>query len=381
MLSSPGLRLALVLGGPAIVVVLGAVAYREGATLLDRMQSTAGTAVVEQAAFAPVAPDPLPARVVKPPALTLDSMFGTPPDLGQLDRAELRTLLVTGDVIPGRGVNMRMAQRRDWLWPFARTAEFLRGADLTFINLEAPLPKTCPILPNGMRFCGDQRFLQGIKAAGVDVASLSNNHIYNFGQQGFRETEELLTQSGIAVAYESSIAYRAVRGLRFAFLAYNGIERKLDRELIRRTIAEARANADIIAVSYHWGKEYVAVPATDGKVAPDDPREVGRFTIDAGADIVLGNHPHWVQGVEIYKDKLITYAHGNFIFDQTWSRQTQEGVVGKYTFYGTQLVAAEYFPVRIVDGGQAVIVSKQEGANILEQMRASSVAMAADPRA
>jgi poly-gamma-glutamate synthesis protein (capsule biosynthesis protein) len=377
MVSPRRFRFGLAVAGLLEVLVFGGVASLYGIAFFDGMRPAVGATVVEQAMVAPPVPAAhAPARAVQLPALTLDSIFGAPPDLGQLDSDQLRTLLVTGDVIPGRGVNMRMGQRRDWGWPFARTADFLRNADLTFINLEAPLPKTCPILPEGMRFCGDQRFLQGIRAAGVDIASLSNNHINNFGAEGFRQTEELLTQSNIGVAHEGVIAYRDVRGLRFAFLAYNGIEQRLDREMIRRTIAEARTNADIVAVSYHWGKEYVAVPTTDGAIAPDDPREIGRFTIDAGADLVLGNHPHWVQGVELYRGKLITYAHGNFIFDQTWSNETQEGAVGKYTFYGPQLVAVEYFPVRIVDGGQAVVVSKTDGVNILEQMRSSSLTMA-----
>ena len=93
-------------------------------------------------------------------------------------------------------------------------------------------------------------------------------------------------------------------------------------------------------MAYHWGAEYVSVPTVGAGIAEDDPVEIGHLAVDAGADFVIGNHPHWVQGVELYKGKYIAYAHGNFIFDQMWSYETRVGVVGKYTFYDEHARAA-----------------------------------------
>src|SRR5258708_231067 len=111
---------------------------------------------------------------------------------------------------------------------------------------------------------------------------------------------------------------------------------------------------------------------TGGGVAPDDPVTVGHETIDWGADIVIGNHPHWYQGVEVYHGKLITYAHGNFVFDQMWSEETREGVIGTYTFYDKRLVGAKWKAYRIYDYGQPVFMNTSDSATALQTMEAAS---------
>jgi poly-gamma-glutamate capsule biosynthesis protein CapA/YwtB (metallophosphatase superfamily) len=98
--------------------------------------------------------------------------------------------------------------------------------------------------------------------------------------------------------------------------------------------------------------------------------------IDAGADLIIGNHPHWVQGVEFYKGKCITYAHGNFIFDQMWSQETREGVLGKYVFNADGLVDVQFYPIIIDDYAQARFADAVEADMILQRMKASSVEIA-----
>ena len=162
----------------------------------------------------------------------------------------------------------------------------------------------------------------------MDIATLENNHIGNYGPEGIDATKDLLTSEGIAWADAFTPAVLEVRGLRFAFVAFNGVGGSFDRELIARQIAAAREQADVVVAAFHWGAEYVAIPQAAPGIANDDPVEIAHLAVDAGADLVLGNHPHWVQGLEVYKDKLIAYAHGNFILDQMWSRETTIGVVG-----------------------------------------------------
>ena len=126
-------------------------------------------------------------------------------------------------------------------------------------------------------------------------------------------------------------------------------------------------------VQFHWCKQYERQPKADPNVpTPDDPVTIGHLSIDWGADIVIGNHPHWYQGVEIYHGKLITYSHGNFVFDQMWSEETREGIVGTYTFYGTQLVAASWKAVRIYDYAQPVFMNQKDQSTALQTMEAAS---------
>jgi poly-gamma-glutamate synthesis protein (capsule biosynthesis protein) len=112
--------------------------------------------------------------------------------------------------------------------------------------------------------------------------------------------------------------------------------------------------------------------SVSGNIAPDDPREIGKYFIDCGADLVLGNHPHWYQGVETYKDKLIVYAHGNFIFDQEWSEETTLGVVGKYTFYKEKLIDASFSPIKITDYNQPYFLGEDKSSVILSEMKENS---------
>ena len=105
-------------------------------------------------------------------------------------------------------------------------------------------------------------------------------------------------------------------------------------------IKAAKVQADVVFVYYHWGTEYT-------HLANNDQRTVAHRAVDAGADLILGTHPHWVQGVEWYNGKLITYSLGNFVFDQEWSTETKQGTILSATFSGKNLVAASLKPYQI----------------------------------
>ncbi len=313
-----------------------------------------------------------------PPPLTLASIFAAQPlSLAGYDQRNIRTLVATGDVIPARSVNYKMVTYGDFLYPWRRTTDFLRATgDIRLINLEAPLIDGCPVTTEGMTFCGDPRAVQGLQYAGISTACMANNHAGNYGFQGIDETRQHLRAAGIGWCGWDAVDTKVVRGLRFAFLAYNTVGQRFDYAQARRDIQAARHSADVVIVSVHWGKEYVSVPETAPGIADDDPRQVGHWIIDSGADLVIGNHPHHVQGVELYHGHLITYAHGNFIFDQMWSLETRQGVVGVYTFYGTRLVAVRYKPVMIDDYSQPHWASPADGLPIIQSMRNSTASMA-----
>ena len=317
-------------------------------------------------------------RTGRLPALSLQTLFH-PTYSVPADPSRIRTLLVTGDVIPARGVNYFATARHDFLWPFRPTAAYTRDADITYINLETPLFAGCPVDPNsGFTFCGDARFVDGLTLMGAKVVNLANNHLSNYGAQGINLTTQLLQSHGMQVSGLGPVAVVDVRGIKFGFIGFNGVGRAIDKTALKAGIAFARQQADIVVVQFHWGKEYERQPMPDrGVPTPDDPVQIGHDAIDWGADIVIGNHPHWYQGIEVYRGKLITYAHGNFVFDQMWSEETREGVIGTYTFNGTQLVAATWKAYRIYDYGQPVFMSQRDNATALQTMEAASDQLAA----
>jgi poly-gamma-glutamate synthesis protein (capsule biosynthesis protein) len=313
------------------------------------------------------------ARTGQVSALSLQGLFH-PSNNASNDPANIRTLLITGDVIPARGVNYYATARKDFLWPFRPTADYTKNADITYINLEAPLFAGCPVVATEtFTFCGDARFVSGLKFMGADVVNLANNHLGNYGAEGITATDKLLHQNGMQTSGLGPVGIVTVRGLKFGFIGFNGVGVGINRTALKAGIARARQLADVVVVQFHWGKEYERQPKADpGVPTPDDPVTMGHLSIDWGADIVIGNHPHWYQGIEVYHGKLITYAHGNFVFDQMWSEQTREGLIGTYTFYGTRLIAASWKAVRSYDYGQPIFMNAKDDAIALQTMEAAS---------
>lgn len=288
-----------------------------------------------------------------------------------LSAEKIVTIIATGDVIPARSVNYQALRKNDFRWAFEKTADMLRDADITVINLESPLTKDCPLTNEGMIFCGDPRHIDGLIYAGVDIATFANNHMENYGEKGVEETVALLKSTDILpVGFPLETAIKDIRGLRFAFLAYNDVPdggkivNIANEDKITSDIAKMKEIADIIIVAFHWGIEYTSIPS-------DRQKQLAHLSIDSGADLVLGNHPHWIQPVEIYKDKLIVYAHGNFIFDQMWSEKTKEGAIGRYVFYGGKLIDAEFTPIYISNFGQPDFPNSQKKEQIMEYLMKS----------
>lgn len=278
------------------------------------------------------------------------------PKVAQEKQKEKVVLIATGDVVMGRSVNYQMMRYTNPLWPFEKVKDILSSGDITVANIEAPFVKDCPTTVEGMVFCGLEDAVKGLIASGVDVATLANNHISDYGVVGIENTAKILRENSIDVAgLEGAILYKTVKGTKFAFLAFNDIYGsippvlKADKEVIERLVGEAHKNAGVVVVSMHWGAEYRSTP---------DSRqiELAHLVADAGADLVIGNHPHWIQSDEQYNNTYIKYAHGNLVFDQMWSEETKKGVIGKYTFEDGKLVGKEFIPIYIVYYGQPQIV-------------------------
>lgn len=311
-----------------------------------------------------------------PELTTLEQVFvQQPTDISSPDTI---SLLATGDVLLARSVNYKMRQLEDFNWPFARVAPFLQSSDITYINLETPLVADCPSTVDGMIFCGDPRGVEGLRYGGVDVVNIANNHSANYGLEGVIETENILAANNFVVSGRAAnnAGYLTVKDTRFAFLGYNevndqaGIARALDDTIVAE-ITVAKSQADLVIVQFHWGTEYTYKPT-------ENQKRLARLAIDAGADLIVGNHPHWYQPITFYKGKLITYSHGNFVFDQMWSTETREGIVGQYIFQDKKLVAVEFTPIRIDNYGQPIILEGSERQKILDNLRDLSFGIRSD---
>ena len=186
--------------------------------------------------------------------------------------------------------------------------------------------------------------VQGLKFAGFDILSVVNNHILDWGRVALIDTLDILKTNGIAsagagrnYAEANEPAIINFEDTRIAFFAYTNLVSKsfsatkdsagisfFDLERVKKSIAETRAETDIIIVSLHWGEEYKTK-------ASDFQKKLAHELIDAGADLIIGHHPHVAQEVEQYRGKRIAYSLGNFVFDQNFSEDTRRGLMLKVT--------------------------------------------------
>lgn len=299
--------------------------------------------------------------------LNLEDFFSENPGLTNKDENEW-TLLVTGDVMLGRSVNYLTKKSGDYSWPFVRVFDLLKDPDITFINLESPFAENCPVTNEGMLFCSGKESVEGLDKSGIDIASLANNHSYNHGQKGIDFSVKVLEEKNITPLLNGVPNYKNIKGQKVAFLTYNDVECSSSTtpcptfEQLENDIKKAKAESDLVIIMFHWGVEYDHLPNQRQK-------ELAYKSIDSGADLIVGNHAHWYQSVEIYKNKVIMYSHGNFVFDQMWSEKTKEGVVGLYKFNGKNLVDIEFIPVYIENYGQPKVLEGQKAQDIIQNLK------------
>jgi poly-gamma-glutamate capsule biosynthesis protein CapA/YwtB (metallophosphatase superfamily) len=241
--------------------------------------------------------------------------------------AQKVTLVAVGDICLAKGVEQRMREKGSG-YPFAAMKSILKQADVVFGNLECCLATTGKAVPKKYNFRGHPENAGALKDAGFTVVSLANNHSLDFGKDALAETLAHVRSTGVmsvgaGMTIQSAHGLRivTVRGLRIGFLAYLGLFPPVvpltanspavamaEVESVRRDVRAARAKVDVLIVSMHAGKEYTFTHSAR-------QAEIAHTAIDAGADMVIGHHPHVVQDCETYRGKPIYYSLGNFVFD------------------------------------------------------------------
>lgn len=243
------------------------------------------------------------------------------------------SLAFVGDILLAGQAGFLM-KKYGTTYPFEKTAPILKKADLAFGNLECALTGeviTHNVPLNKKRtlfiFKVPPKYGQALVDGGIDVVSLANNHSMNGGKKGLIEMMDTLKKLGIVYVgagrnYQESRSLRIIetKGVRVGFLAYSdlnptiatknqpGIASAKNLNLVLEEVKTARKKVDILVVSFHWGIEGSSEPTIRQK-------DVAHSVVDAGADIVIGHHPHVLQPIEIYKEKTIAYSLGNFVFD------------------------------------------------------------------
>lgn len=313
------------------------------------------------------------------------ALYGTPVEV---------SLTAVGDIWFARNVG-KMIEEHGLEYPMELVAEHLKTADLTWCNLESPLGTTGTPLPGKLIwFRARPDTVECLKMAGIDVVALANNHILDYDSPCLVETLEILQANGLAytgagrdMTEARRPAVLEVDGLRVAFLAYTeyahpglfwdaGYPRTfmagdgvpgcapLDMAMVTEDVTRARSEADVVVVGFHWGRENESYPTPYHPW--NDLKEIARETIDLGADLVIGTHPHAVQGLEVRGRGLIAYSLGNFVTDQIQPAQ-QEGLILEVQLGPAGILSARLVPVWS-EGFRPRLMTEDEARRLLEKV-------------
>ncbi len=303
------------------------------------------------------------------------------------------TLTAVGDVNLGGDVSPALAAY-GFAFPWSAVGDLMRSTTLTFANLECSLSYTgSPVGGKTFTFRGDPAAIPFMRDdGGVDVVSQANNHCRDYGAGSLVDCLAYLDAYGVkhcgaGVDYASAHApaYLDANGLRVAFLAYDDIAyagwyagpgypgdcNPAETGQLAADIAGAKENADLVVVSFHWG--------TERKYTPDASQTAyAHFAVDCGADLVLGHHPHVVQGFEFYNGKLIANSLGNFAFNPG-SEAGRYTILTQLSLDARGLTGATVYPVYI-SGVRPQLMGGAEGEAWISQVAGMSQALGAPAR-
>ncbi|HHS13622.1 MAG TPA: CapA family protein [bacterium] len=267
------------------------------------------------------------------------------------------TLAAVGDLMMGGRV-LPFIELYGMHYPFDSTRATIRSADIAMANLEAPFTLTGKPFEKTYTFRVPPDLAPALADAGFDVMTLANNHILDFGPEGLTETMETLDRLSVLYCGAGKDRKQAERaavletgGWRVGFLAYSmtypsefwadqnrgGAAYPHPRRM-QRQIASLADSVDAVVVSFHWGGERLPVPR-------EYQRHFAHMAVDAGAHLIIGHHPHVLQGVEIYRGAFIAYSLGNYVFGSY--SMTSQGLMLWAAFQNRALHSVRLLPMDV----------------------------------
>ncbi len=321
------------------------------------------------------APRPAPAPPAAPQAAAPALPPPPPPAEGP---ARPVTLLVGGDVTVGHHyqsyfddqVALGRSREEMYAYGFAQLRPVIDAADLFLVNLECPFTEQGDKLPKNFNFRARPELVNVLVSGGVDVVSLANNHLMDYGAQGLLDTLMTLEQAripyfgaGRTLAEARKPALVTVSGVRFALRGYFFLgERNIEpvevfatettpgvaghpsdinvmAEMLRADVLAARAQADVVLPFFHWGREGWNVPE-------EYQVQLARVALEAGAAGVLGSHPHVLQAMELQGGAPVVYSLGNLVFGGNWSPRDKRGALYRARFGPGGYLGSEVVPLQ-----------------------------------
>ncbi|MGB7606713.1 MAG: CapA family protein [Lutisporaceae bacterium] len=247
------------------------------------------------------------------------------------------TISAAGDITLGRDANASYTnsfdhelelQKSNYSYFLEKVKPIFERDDLTIANLEAPFTTACDKAEKQFRFKAKPAYTEILKQGSVEAVNLANNHIFDYLEKGYTDTVLQLTNSQIGYFGFEHQYITEVKGIKIALLGYTGWESSKQKKTeIKKAVDSLKEKGvSIIIVSFHWGEEKKYLPNAIQK-------DLGHYCIDIGCDLVLGHHPHVIQGVEQYKGKSIVYSLGNFCFGGNKNPSDKDAYIYQHSFW------------------------------------------------
>lgn len=267
-------------------------------------------------------------------------------------------ILFVGDLMFDRYIRQTMEKRgQDFILQKAQA--ILQGNDLVVGNLEGPITSNASVSVaskmgerNNYIFTFDPSIGNLLTKEHIGLVSLGNNHITNFGSEGIAQTRSALAASAVRSFGDPEnggrdVAVEKIAGRTIAFVNYNQFASGSGETALDAVRSAKALASDIVVVYAHWGTEFVLEPE-------EVIKNLAHAFIDAGADAVIGTHPHVIQSKETYQGKMIYYSLGNFVFDQYFDTNTKKGLAVKMVIDEHAAIKFEEFFVQMQPNGQTV---------------------------
>lgn len=258
----------------------------------------------------------------------------TPIELTAPDAEIPITISAVGDCTLGTDKNFTYSRSLNRYYELNGPDYFLKNVrnifaadDLTIVNLEGTFTDSAYRVDKTFAFKGPADFVKILSGSSVEAANIANNHSHDYGDASFTDTQETLDKAGITHFGYDTTAIVEVKGVKVGLVGIYELRDHLGRkEQVKKNIAKVKQEgADLVIVSFHWGVERNAAPELHQTT-------LGRLAIDEGADLVIGHHPHVLQGIETYKGKNIVYSLGNFCFGGNSNPSDKDTMIFQQTF-------------------------------------------------
>lgn len=217
--------------------------------------------------------------------------------------------------------------KKDPAYFFQNVKEILGGDDLTIINMEGTLTESTDRQEKTFAFKGDPKYTEILTAGSVEAANLANNHSKDYGEQSYTDTIQYLENAGLTTFGYDRVAVKEIKGIKVGlvgiYVLADGMGRQ--QQVIDNIQAVKDQGAQVVIVSFHWGTEKSNYP-------DETQKALAHTAVDSGADLVLGHHPHVLQGIEKYKGKNIVYSLGNFCFGGNRNPADKDTMIFQQTF-------------------------------------------------